>query len=90
MCALGYSFEAALADLIDNSLSAAANCVELHFPPYDQPYAAILDDGTDSRYRCAVRTHQKNYLRNIFAPVYLQARSVSQQIPVFGKKRPLQ
>ena len=46
MRALGYSFEAALADLIDNSLSAAANRVEILFSPYDQPYAAILDDGT--------------------------------------------
>jgi hypothetical protein len=31
MRAIGYSFEAALADLIDNSLSADAHRVEVHF-----------------------------------------------------------
>lgn len=45
MRALGYSFEAALADLIDNSLSADAHQVEVHFSPYDRPYVAVLDDG---------------------------------------------
>ena len=45
MRALGYSFEAALADLIDNSLSADARRIEVHFSPYDSPYVAILDDG---------------------------------------------
>jgi hypothetical protein len=46
MRALGYSFEAALADLIDNSLSAGARCVDVRFSPYDVPYVAILDDGS--------------------------------------------
>jgi hypothetical protein len=45
MRALGYSFEAALADLIDNSLSADAHRVEVHFCPYDRAYVAVLDDG---------------------------------------------
>jgi hypothetical protein len=45
MRALGYSFEAALADLIDNSLSADAHSVEVHFSPYESPYVVILDDG---------------------------------------------
>ena len=45
MRALGYSFEAALADLIDNSLSADAHRVEVRFSPYEQPYVAVLDDG---------------------------------------------
>jgi Histidine kinase-, DNA gyrase B-, and HSP90-like ATPase len=45
MRALGYSFEAALADLIDNSLSADAHRVDVHFSPYESPYVAILDDG---------------------------------------------
>lgn len=45
MRAIGYSFEAALADLIDNSLSAGALNVEVHFSPYDLPYVAVLDDG---------------------------------------------
>jgi hypothetical protein len=45
MRALGYSFQAALADLIDNSLSAEAHRVEVHFSPYESPYVAILDNG---------------------------------------------
>lgn len=45
MRAIGYSFEAAAADLIDNSLSAGARNVDLYFPPSGEPYAAILDDG---------------------------------------------
>jgi hypothetical protein len=45
MRAIGYSFEAALADLIDNSLSAGAHHVEVHFSPYEQAYVAVLDDG---------------------------------------------
>jgi hypothetical protein len=45
MRAIGYTFEAALADLIDNSLSADAHRIELHFTPYDRPYVAVLDDG---------------------------------------------
>jgi hypothetical protein len=45
MRALGYSFESALADLIDNSLSADAHRVDVRFSPYESPYVAILDDG---------------------------------------------
>ena len=45
MRALGYSFEAALADLIDNSISAEASRIEVHFSPYDSPFVAILDNG---------------------------------------------
>jgi hypothetical protein len=45
MRAIGYSFEAAVADLIDNSLSAEATRVDLFFPPSGTPYVAILDNG---------------------------------------------
>jgi len=45
MRAIGYSFESAIADLIDNSLSADAHRIEIHFSPYDHPYVAVLDDG---------------------------------------------
>ena len=45
MRALGYSFEAALADIIDNSLSAGARAIDVRFSPHDTPYVAILDDG---------------------------------------------
>ena len=46
MRAIGYSFEAALADIIDNSISADAKSVEVRFSPHDNPYVAILDNGT--------------------------------------------
>lgn len=43
---MGYSFEAAIADIIDNSVSASATTVDIRFPPLGEPYIAILDDGT--------------------------------------------
>ncbi|HEV3276036.1 MAG TPA: ATP-binding protein [Terriglobia bacterium] len=45
MRAIGYSFSAALADVIDNSVSADAHRVEVHFSPYGRPFLAVLDDG---------------------------------------------
>ncbi len=46
MRAMGYSFESAIADIIDNSVSAGAHNVEIKFPidPIDS-YVAICDDG---------------------------------------------
>jgi hypothetical protein len=46
MRAMGYSFEAAVADIVDNSLSAAATNIGIRFPSSGDPYIAILDDGT--------------------------------------------
>lgn len=43
--ALGYSFEAAVADIIDNSVAANASRVDIQFRPHSNPYLAILDDG---------------------------------------------
>jgi hypothetical protein len=45
MRAFGYSFEAALADLIDNSITAEATEVEVLFPPSGEPYLALMDNG---------------------------------------------
>jgi len=45
MRAIGYSFESALADIIDNSISADAKTVQIRFLPYGDPYVAVLDDG---------------------------------------------
>lgn len=43
---IGYSFEAAVADIVDNSISASANCIEIRCD-YNSitPYLYILDDG---------------------------------------------
>ena len=47
MRSMGYSFEAAIADVIDNSISAHASTVRLLFPsdPLSTPAVGILDDG---------------------------------------------
>ena len=43
--AIGYSLEAAIADIIDNSIAAGASNVDLYFFPIDEEYVAILDNG---------------------------------------------
>ena len=47
MRAMGYSFEAAIADVVDNSISAGASQVHIGFPyaPTDS-YVTICDNGT--------------------------------------------
>ena len=46
MRAMGYSFESAVADIIDNSISANAHLIQLRFPisPMES-YVAVCDDG---------------------------------------------
>lgn len=44
--AVGYSLEAAIADLVDNSISAGANLVRIDADVVDGEFIAILDDGT--------------------------------------------
>ena len=47
MRSMGYSFEAAVADVIDNSISVKASLVEIKFPfAPDDVYIAICDDGS--------------------------------------------
>lgn len=43
--AIGYSLEAAMADIIDNSIAAKADTVEVDFFPIDDAYVSILDNG---------------------------------------------
>lgn len=44
--AIGYSLEAAIADIVDNSISANATEISIKFSPYDAvPYVSILDNG---------------------------------------------
>lgn len=47
MRAMGYSFESAIADIVDNSVSADAKNIYLKFPsgPMEEFYVAICDDG---------------------------------------------
>ena len=43
--AIGYSLEAAVADIIDNSIAAGATLVSIYFFPIDGAYISILDNG---------------------------------------------
>lgn len=45
MRAVGYSAEAAVADIIDNSLSARARAIQVKYDASGLPFVAILDDG---------------------------------------------
>ncbi|WP_421555431.1 ATP-binding protein [Pseudomonas kitaguniensis] len=45
MRSIGYTLESALADILDNSLSANARNIIIEFRPQDEPYLAIIDDG---------------------------------------------
>lgn len=43
--AIGYSAEAAIADLIDNSITAGASAIDIRFPAGAASHLAIIDDG---------------------------------------------
>lgn len=43
---IGYSFEAALADIIDNSLAKEATKIDVLFSSKDPQYVAVIDNGT--------------------------------------------
>ena len=46
MRAMGYSFESAIADIIDNSISSGARTIQLRFPISPlECYVVICDDG---------------------------------------------
>ncbi|MGV8120415.1 MAG: ATP-binding protein [Candidatus Xenobiia bacterium LiM19] len=45
MRSVGYTLESAIADLIDNSISAGARKISIRYSPFDNPYVAVLDDG---------------------------------------------
>ena len=45
MRAVGYSAEAAIADLVDNSISAEADSIEIKYDASGDPFIAILDNG---------------------------------------------
>lgn len=43
---IGYSFESAVADLLDNSISAGASIIKISSPPSSEPYLLIYDNGS--------------------------------------------
>lgn len=56
MRSVGYSLEAAIADLIDNSISAGASQVEVDLEPVRASHVAILDDGAGMSPEVAVES----------------------------------
>jgi len=63
MRAVGYSFEAAVADIIDNSIAAGASNIRIRFSPYNAAYVAVIDDGrgmTGSELTQAMRHGSRN------------------------------
>jgi len=61
--AIGYSPEAAIADIIDNSITAVASQVDIFFFPVGDSYIAILDNGngmTTSELETAMRYGSQN------------------------------
>lgn len=61
--AIGYSLEAAVADIIDNSIAANAKNVDIYFFPIDGAYIAILDNGkgmTEEEIDIAMQYGSKN------------------------------
>ena len=69
--AIGYSFEASIADIMDNSISAKANNIYIDFPPNDKNiYISIADDGlgmNENELLEAMRygSKHKNSIRNV-------------------------
>lgn len=63
---IGYTFEAAVADVIDNSITAKANQVKIHFDIFNnEPTLAIIDDGVGMNYEemlVAMKIGSKNPL----------------------------
>lgn len=45
MRSIGYSFETAIADLLDNSISAKATKININLYSDDEPYLVVLDNG---------------------------------------------
>lgn len=61
--AIGYSLEAAVADIIDNSIAARATMVNIYFFPIDGAYVSILDNGVgmnDAELDLAMQYGSKN------------------------------
>lgn len=61
--AIGYTLESAIADIIDNSISAFASSVDIFFYPVGDSYIAILDDGygmTANELEAAMRYGSQN------------------------------
>ncbi|MBN2930480.1 ATP-binding protein [Catenibacterium mitsuokai] len=65
MRSLGYSFESAVADIIDNSISAEAKRIDVRIQTGKSPYLIVFDDGcgmSDDKLRESMRYGSQNPL----------------------------
>ncbi|RYG96843.1 MAG: ATP-binding protein, partial [Alphaproteobacteria bacterium] len=46
MRSVGYTLEAAVADIVDNSISAGAEHISILYDASGEPYVSVLDDGS--------------------------------------------
>ncbi|MEG0834816.1 MAG: ATP-binding protein [Christensenellaceae bacterium] len=63
--AIGYTTEAAVADLIDNSVTAEAGAIQIKFSSFENGYISILDDGnglTNAELKLAMKYGSANPL----------------------------
>lgn len=63
--AIGYSLEAAIADIIDNSIAAQATSVDISFFPLDGAFISIMDNGlgmNSNELTCAMQYGSQNPL----------------------------
>ena len=61
--AIGYTTPSAVADIIDNSISANASEIRMEFVSGDQPYVSILDNGNgmdEQELQCAMKYGSSN------------------------------
>ena len=47
---IGYNFGTAVADIIDNSISAKADTINIYSDPFDKPYFCFIDNGVGMTY----------------------------------------
>lgn len=94
---LGHSFESALADIIDNSISWGAKDVNINFRSIDNPYIAIIDNAcgmdeneliTAMRYgsRSSLESRNKNDLGRFGLGLKVASLSQCRKLTVITKK----
>jgi len=94
---IGYSFEAALADIIDNSIGKGAKVINVNFRSLEHPYIAIIDDasGMDEdelesamRYgsRSSLEARDKNDLGRFGLGLKMASLSQCRKLTVITKK----
>ena len=87
--AIGYSLEAAVADIIDNSIAASATEVDVFFFPVADAYIALLDNGNGMDEAEAIPAEHplKDALRIALGKIFLTVVRVFDLFQVCGQGR---